>query len=249
MVSQDIETFKNKKILVIIPAFNEERSIFKVISGILKYPGVDVVVVNDGSKDKTSAVTRRAGAGVIELPFNLGIGGAVQTGYIYAFKNGYDIAVQCDADGQHDPDYLMRIISPVIRGEADMVVGSRYVQASGYKTPLARKMGMLVFAAVVSLITGQSLHDTTSGFRAVNKKVIKFFANNYPTDYPEVEALVLLKRNGFTIKEVPVKMAYREHGESSITPLKSVYYMIKVLLAIFMNVLRVSKKEAKTDEI
>jgi glycosyltransferase involved in cell wall biosynthesis len=249
MVYQDSETATAKKILVIIPAYNEERSILKVISGILKYPGIDVVVVNDGSKDETSAVTRRSGAGVIELPFNLGIGGAVQTGYLYAYKNGYDIAVQCDADGQHDPEYLLQIIQPVERGEADMVVGSRYVQASGYKTPLARKMGMLIFAAVVSLITGQSLHDTTSGYRAVGKRVIKFFAHNYPTDYPEVEALVLLQRNGFTIKEVPVKMAYREHGESSITPLKSIYYMIKVLLAIFMNVLRASKKEAKIDEI
>jgi len=242
-------TNAKKKILVIIPAYNEEHSIPKVISGILKYPGIDVVVVNDGSKDETSAATLRAGASVIELPFNLGIGGAVQTGYLYAYRNGYDIAVQCDADGQHDPEYLLKIIDPVYRGEADMVIGSRYVQASGYKTPLTRKMGMLIFAAVVSFITGQSLYDTTSGYRAVSKRVIKFFANNYPTDFPEVEALVILKRNGFTIKEVPVKMAYREHGVSSITPIKSIYYMIKVLLAIIMNVLRASKKEAKIDEI
>ncbi|MDT3705125.1 MAG: glycosyltransferase family 2 protein [Thermincola sp.] len=249
MAYRNNEITKDKKILIIIPAYNEELSISKVISGILQYPGIDVVVINDGSKDNTSAVARRSGADVIDLPFNLGIGGAVQTGYLYAFKNGYDIAVQCDADGQHDSGYLMRIIEPVRRGEADMVVGSRYVQASGYKTPVARKIGMLIFAGLVSLITGQSLSDTTSGYRAVSKRVIKFFAHNYPTDFPEVEALVLLKRNGFTIKEVPVKMAHREHGVSSITPVKSIYYMIKVLLAIFMNVLRASKKEAKMDEI
>lgn len=249
MVFQDSEISKAKKILVIIPAYNEERSIPKVISGILKHPGIDVIVVNDGSKDETSAVARRAGACVIDLPFNLGIGGAVQTGYLYAYKNRYDIAVQCDADGQHDPNYLLQIIKPVERGEADLVVGSRYVQASGYNTPLARRLGMLIFSGVVSFITGQSLHDTTSGYRAVSKRVIKFFAHNYPTDFPEVEALVLLQRNGFTIKEVPVKMAYREHGVSSITPLKSIYYMIKVLLALLMNVLRASKEEAKIDEI
>lgn len=238
------EKTKDKRILVIIPAYNEERSLPKVISGIRKYPGIDIVVINDGSKDATSAVARECRANVIDLPFNLGIGGAVQTGYLFAFKNGYDVAVQVDADGQHNPQDLLRLVGPVAEGEVDMVVGSRYVESTGYKTPLARKLGMLIFSAVVSFINGQPLHDTTSGYRAVNKRVISFFVDNYPTDYPEVEALVLLKRNGFTIKEVPVTMAHREHGESSITPIRSVYYMIKVLLAIFMNLLRASKKEA-----
>lgn len=233
-----------KKILVIIPAYNEEQSLPKVIGGLQKFHGIDIMVVNDGSKDGTSSAARRAGAGVIDLPFNLGIGGAVQTGYLFAYKNGYDAAVQVDADGQHNPGDLLKIVGPVISGEADMVVGSRYVESTGYKTPLARKMGMLIFSIVVSLANGQPVHDTTSGYRAVNRRVIEFFVDNYPTDYPEVEALVLLKKNGFSIKEVPVAMAHREHGESSITPLKSVYYMIKVLLAIFMNLLRTSKKEA-----
>ena len=244
MKRQDTTVIENNKVLVIIPAYNEELSLPGVIAGIRKFAVLDVVVINDGSEDETSKVARAAGAKVIDLPFNLGIGGAVQTGYLFAFKSGYDVAVQVDADGQHNPEDLPHIIEPVLRGEADMVVGSRFVESTGYKTPLARKMGMLIFSAVVSFINGQSLKDTTSGYRAVSKRVIEFFVDNYPTDYPEVEALVLLKKNGFTIKEVPVTMAAREHGQSSITPLKSVYYMIKVLLAIFMNILRANKKEA-----
>lgn len=234
----------NKKVLVIIPAYNEQYSLPKVIAGIKQFPGIDVVVINDGSKDATSTVARGAGAEVIDLPFNLGIGGAVQTGYLFADKRGYDVAVQVDADGQHNPGDLMRIVEPVLRGEADLVVGSRYVAETGYKTPLARKMGMVVFSTLVSFINGQPLKDTTSGYRAVGRRVIEFFTENYPTDYPEVEALVLLKKHGFTIKEVPVHMAAREHGKSSITPLKSVYYMIKVLLALLMNILRAPNKEA-----
>lgn len=238
------DLLKNRRVLVIIPAFNEEPNLPGIVGRIRQFAGVDVIVINDGSEDATSAVAREAGANVIDLPFNLGIGGAVQTGYLFAYKNNYDVAIQVDADGQHNPEDLLQIIGPVLRGEADMVLGSRYVAKTGYKTPFARKMGMVVFSAVVSLITRQPLKDTTSGYRAVSKRVIKFFVNNYPTDYPEVEALVLLKKSGFSIKEVPVTMAPREYGRSSITPIRSVYYMIKVLLAIFMNLLRVHKKEA-----
>ncbi|WP_418792018.1 glycosyltransferase family 2 protein [Phosphitispora sp. TUW77] len=235
---------KDKRVLVIIPAFNEERNLPGIIGRVREFAGIDVIVINDGSEDATSAVARAAGAKVIDLPFNLGIGGAVQTGYLFAHKNDYDVAIQVDADGQHNPEDLLRIIGPVISGEADMVLGSRYVAKTGYKTPFARKIGMLVFSTVVSLINKQPLKDTTSGYRAVSKRVIRFFVDNYPTDYPEVEALVLLKKSGFSIKEVPVTMAPREYGKSSITPIKSIYYMIKVLLAIFMNLLRAHKKEA-----
>ncbi len=244
MNRQATDVIKNKRILVIIPAYNEERSLANVIAGIRKFPRLDVVVVNDGSKDATSTVARAAGAKVIDLPFNLGIGGAVQTGYLFAFKNNYEVAAQIDGDGQHNPADLVKIINPVLRGEADMIVGSRFIESTGYKITWPRKIGMLIFSAVVSLVTGQSLKDTTSGYRAVNQRVIAFFAENYPTDYPEVEALVMLKKNGFTIKEVPVTMAPREHGQSSITPLRSVYYMCKVLLAILMNTLRARDKEA-----
>jgi glycosyltransferase involved in cell wall biosynthesis len=232
------------RVLVIIPAYNEEKSVAGVISEILQKPGIDVLVVNDGSKDNTALVARQAGALVVDLPFNLGIGGAVQTGYLYAFKNGYDVAVQVDADGQHDPADLGRITAPVVSGEADMVLGSRFIEKTAYKAPLFRRLGMMVFSSVVSIINGQSIKDTTSGYRAVNKRVIAYFAENYPSDYPEVEALILLKKAGFRIKEIPVTMSEREHGESSITPLRSVYYMIKVLLAIFMNLIREHKKGA-----
>ncbi len=228
--------------LVIIPAYNEEKSVSGVIHKIRQNTGIDVLVVNDGSADNTSLVAREAGAIVVDLPFNLGIGGAVQTGYLYASKNDYDVAVQVDADGQHDPGDLGRIIAPVAKGEADMVLGSRYVEKSAYRAPLARRMGMMVFSSVVSMINGQPIKDTTSGYRAVNKKVIAYFADNYPADYPEVEALILLKKAGFRIKEIPVTMAARTYGESSITPLRSVYYMVKVLLAIFMNLIRVHNK-------
>ncbi len=234
---------QDRKVLVIIPAFNEEKNLPGIIGRLREFAGIDIIVINDGSEDATPAVAREAGANVIDLPFNLGIGGAVQTGYLYAHKNNYDVAIQVDADGQHNPEDLMQIIEPVLRGEADMVLGSRYVAETGYKTPLFRKMGMVVFSTVVSLINRQPLKDTTSGYRAVSKRVIKFFVNNYPTDYPEVEALVLLKKSGFTIKEVPVTMAPREYGRSSITPVRSVYYMIKVLLALFMNLLRTHKRE------
>ncbi|PKM81615.1 MAG: glycosyl transferase family 2 [Firmicutes bacterium HGW-Firmicutes-14] len=235
---------KHKQVLVIIPAYNEEHSLPGVIASILEYPGIDVLVVNDGSKDRTSSVARKAGASVIDLPFNLGIGGAVQTGYLYASKYDYDVAVQVDADGQHNPGDLFKVIGPVLEGEADMVVGSRFVEFTGYKAPMARKIGIIIFSKVVSLINRQVVKDTTSGYRAVSKRVIRYFADNYPTDYPEVEALVLLKKLGFTIREVPVTMSQREHGKSSITALRSVYYMIKVLLAVFMNLIRVHNKEA-----
>lgn len=244
MKNSSPEITKVHKILVIIPAYNEELSLPKVIKGVTSFPGVDVAVINDGSQDQTSEVARRAGANVIDLPFNLGIGGAVQTGYLFAHKNDYDIAVQIDADGQHNPEDLLKVIEPVQKGEADMVIGSRFVEWTGYKAPLGRKIGIMIFSKVVSLINGAPLKDTTSGYRAVSKRVIKYFADNYPTDYPEVEALVLLKKIGFVIKEVPVNMAHREYGQSSITPLRSVYYMVKVLLAVVMNLLRVHKKEA-----
>lgn len=242
-MSQHIKAFKEKKILVIVPAYNEEKNIAAVIRKIKKFPGIDVVVVNDGSYDSTSAIAKAERACVIDLPFNLGIGGAVQTGYLYALRNGYDFAVQIDADGQHNPKEIYKLIEPLIDGQADMVVGSRFVQFTGYKAPMARKIGIMVFSAVVSLINRQKFRDTTSGYRAVNRGVIAYFVENYPTDYPEVETLVILRRKGFTIKEIPVNMTRRVHGQSSITPLKSLYYMVKVLFALLMNVMR-AKREA-----
>lgn len=232
------------RILIIIPAYNEAEVVGNVIRNIYRTnDGVDVLVVNDGSRDNTAAVAHAAGARVITLPANLGIGGAVQTGYRYAHQYDYDIAVQLDADGQHDPADLPLVLSPLLsRERVDMVVGSRYVERTDYKSSPMRRMGMIVLASAVRMILGYSVKDTTSGYRAVSRSVIELFARWYPTDYPEPEALVYLHRHGFRIKEVSVTMRDREAGQSSITPFKSAYYMIKVLLSLYMNAVRTKKR-------
>lgn len=228
-----------EKLLIIIPAFNEEASIASVISSIREnVPEADIAVVNDGSSDSTASVARASGVVVLSHLCNLGIGATVQTGYRYASIKGYGIAVQVDADGQHPADQIRRLIEPVIEGRADMVVGSRFLGAGNYRPSLARGAGMAIFSKVVSLIIGEKVSDTTSGFRAAGKRCIAYFSRHYPDDFPEVEALVLLHRLGFSIMEVPVRMEERAGGRSSITPFKSVYYMIKVLLAIFVDLLK-----------
>ncbi len=230
------------RILVIIPAYNEEHVIGGVIREISNQPvPVDVLVINDGSRDKTAQAAERAGAKVITLPTNLGIGGAVQTGYRFAERYGYDIAVQLDGDGQHNPLDLARVIAPVAEGTVDMAVGSRYVERTAYKSTTMRRTGMVVLAFMVRLILGYSVKDTTSGYRAVNRKVIQLFSRRYPTDYPEPESIIYLHRFGFRIKEVSVSMRERETGKSSITPFKSIYYMVKVLLSMGMNAIRSRK--------
>lgn len=228
----------NPRILAIIPAFNEEKSIHSVIRKLKDCSSVDILVVDDGSHDKTAERAAQEGVTVIRLPFNLGIGGAMQTGYMYARNNNYDIAIQVDADGQHDPEYLEKLIKPVIDGKCDMAIGSRYVRRTAYKSSISRRAGMVFFSWLIHLLTGNIIKDTTSGFRAVNKKIIEYFADNYPTDYPEVDVLVRLYKKGFQMLEVPVEMKERQCGRSSITPLKSLYYMIKVSLALFINSLR-----------
>ncbi|PRR70675.1 glycosyltransferase family 2 protein [Neomoorella humiferrea] len=227
------------RVLAIVPAYNEEGNIDQVVKSIRRaQPEIDIVVVNDGSSDGTSRLARRAGATVLDLPVNLGIGGAVQTGYKYAEVHGYDVAVQIDGDGQHDPRDVTRLLEVLARGEADMVIGSRFVTDTGYQPPLDRKVGMKIFSFLISKIIRQPIRDTTSGYRAVNRRVIGLFAREYPTDYPEVEVLVLLHRYGFRIKEVPVTMAYRQSGSSSITLWRSIYYVAKVLLAILVMLTR-----------
>ncbi|GAE89631.1 glycosyltransferase family 2 protein [Acetivibrio straminisolvens] len=231
------------KILVIIPAYNEEATIKNVIQRIsLKMPQTDILVVNDGSKDNTSLEAKRAGAKVIDLPYNLGIGGAMQTGYIYAKENNYDIAVQVDGDGQHDPSYIKDLIKPILSGSADVVVGSRYISRTNYKSSVFRRMGMIFFSFLVSTLTNQKFKDTTSGFRAVNRDVINYFSNCYPVDYPEVDVLLRLKKRNFRIAELPVEMHERQGGKSSITIFRSLYYMLKVSLALIIGTLRSSEE-------
>jgi glycosyltransferase involved in cell wall biosynthesis len=185
-------------------------------------------------------VARAKGARVLRLPFNLGIGGAVQTGFRFAFENDYDIAVRVDGDGQHDPAQLSRVLEPVLRGDADIAVGSRFAaeDAAGYRSSRSRRVGIRLLAWVVSRIIGQRVTDTTSGFQALNRQGIELFAHDYPHDYPEVEAMVMVFRHRLRLLEVPVEMRERTGGTSSITALRSVYYMVKVLLAIFVGMFR-----------
>jgi len=225
--------------VAIVPAYNEERNIRRLLAELASLdPGLEVVVVSDGSTDRTVSVARDAGAHVVELPFNLGIGGAVQTGFRYAWERGYELAVRLDGDGQHDPGQLPAVVAPIVAGEADLAIGSRFLAVGGYRSSAARRIGIRVLAGVVSLIARERLTDTTSGFQAMNRRAIALFAADLPRDYPEVEGLVMAIRHRIRVREVPVTMREREHGSSSIGTLGSVYYMIKVLLAIFVDLFR-----------
>ena len=225
--------------IAIVPARNEEAAVGGVIDELRAFdPDLDVVVVDDGSTDRTAAVASAHGAHVVRLPFNLGIGGAVQTGFKYALEHGFDVAVRVDGDGQHDPKQLARLLEPLLAGEADLVVGSRFSAETGYRSTAARRIGIRLLAWIVSLLVRQRVTDTTSGFQAVNRLGIQLFAADYPHDYPEVEATVMLFKHRLRLKEVPVRMRERVGGRSSITALRSIYYMTKVLLAIFVAVFR-----------
>jgi glycosyltransferase involved in cell wall biosynthesis len=227
------------KRLAVVPALNEAATVGRVIDEIRLFdPGFDIVVVDDGSTDRTAGIAADRGAHVLRLPFNLGIGGAVQTGYRFAFERGYDVAVQVDGDGQHDPAELAAILTPVLAGEADLCVGSRFAGGTGYRSSFVRRVGIRLFAHVVSAVVRQKVTDTTSGFRAVNRKGIALFAADYPHDYPEVEATVMSVKHKLRLREVPVEMRERGGGASSITAVRSIYYMTKVLLAIFVGLFR-----------
>ena len=223
----------------IVPAYNEARSIAGVVAELrATQPELEIVVIDDGSTDETAAVARRAGAEVVQLPFNLGIGGAVQTGIEWARRRGCELAIQVDGDGQHDPREIDKLLEPILAGRADVAVGTRFAGDRIYRASLARRIGIGVFAGLVSLIVRQRVTDTTSGFRAMNEHAIELFADEYPYDYPEVEATVLIFRHRLRLVEVPVAMRQRETGRSSITVLRSLYYMGKVSLALFVGLLR-----------
>jgi len=226
--------------VAIVPALNEEHAVPRVIDELRAFdPGLDIVVVDDGSVDRTAEVAAAKGARVLRLPFNLGIGGAVQTGFRFAFENGYDLVLRVDGDGQHDPTQLAAVLEPVLRGDADIAIGSRFAaEATGYRSSRTRRVGIRLLAWVVSRIVGQRVTDTTSGFQVLNRKGIALFARDYPHDYPEVEATVMVFRHRLRLCEVPVSMRERGGGRSSITTLRSIYYMIKVLLAIFIGLFR-----------
>jgi glycosyltransferase involved in cell wall biosynthesis len=227
------------RVLAIVPAFNEEAAIAGTIADLrVGHPDLDLVVINDGSDDRTSEVARAQGATVVDLPANLGIGGAVQTGFKYAARNGYDVAIQVDADGQHLGDEIGKLLGPVLDGEADVAIGSRFLLGGGYRSTAARRMGIAIFRLVNWLVLGRTITDSTSGFRAYNKRALAFLAEHYPMDFPEPEAVVLLVKNGFGLVEVPVRMQDRQGGASSIGLGRAAYYMVKVLLAVLVNASR-----------
>ena len=229
--------YKNEemKILVIIPAYNEEKNLKETVERLKESAAsVDYVVINDCSKDRTERILKNLGITYISLPVNLGIGGAVQTGYKYGVENGYDIAIQMDGDGQHDPKYLDTLIAPIVSGTADVVIGSRFLKKEGFQSSRSRRIGIRILGMLVSICCIQQIKDVTSGFRAVNKEFMQVFAKDYPQDYPEPESIVAVAMHKGKIVEVPVKMCERHGGESSISFGKSVYYMIKVSLAILI---------------
>lgn len=239
-------TSKILKTLIIVPAFNESGNIVRAIEDIKKQQlPVDIAVIDDGSKDTTAQEARRTGVKVIALPFNLGIGGAVQTGFKYALEQGYDIAVQMDGDGQHDASSLMRILTPIMEDRADMVIGSRFIdEGGGFKSSFIRRVGIRFFVHLINMLTRLDITDPTSGFRAHNKAMIAVFARYYPQDFPEPEAIVVAKRLGLRIAETAVVMRAREDGQSSIRQLKSLYYMIKVTFAICLHMIRPKERRS-----
>jgi glycosyltransferase involved in cell wall biosynthesis len=224
------------KALVIIPAYNEEANLPFVVRDLREFSG-DILVVNDGSTDATEEVARSLGVPFVSHPINLGIGGSVQTGLIYARRNGYDYAIQFDGDGQHRADQIGTIIAPVEAGEADLVIGARTLP-EGYKCGFTRKVGSLIFCLLIRVLTGKRVADPTAGFRCYGHDAIRLFSIAYPDDYPEVESIITASRNGLTISEVPVLMRSRQSGHSSINRRKSAYYMLKVSLAMLVDAMR-----------
>ena len=227
------------RVIAVVPAHNEEAAIGGVIAEIKAFDSTfDVVVVDDGSVDATSRVAASHGAAVITLPYNLGIGGAVQTGFMYALENGYPTAVRLDGDGQHVAADMGKLLDVLMVGDADIVTGSRFAGADSHRPRLARRIGIVWFASLVSLLTRQRVTDTTSGYQALNRRGIELFARDYPSDYPEVEATVLVYKHRLRMTEVPVRMREREHGSSSITLVRSIYYLFKVTLALCVAMVR-----------
>ena len=231
------------KTLVMIPCYNEEENIKLVVERLqAACPEVDYLVINDCSTDNSEQVLRENGFNYLNLPINLGIGGGVQSGYRYALANGYDIAVQMDGDGQHDPAYLRRVIEPVEKGELDMCIGSRFIEKDGFQTSFMRRLGIRIESLLIRILCGKTVLDVTSGFRACNRRLIAFFANHYATDYAEPEAILSATLNGYRVGEASVQMRERQGGTSSIVGFKPIYFMIKVSLSLIVYRLSFNRK-------
>lgn len=236
------------KVLLIIPAYNEQENILSTVKKIEDYSKeIDYIVINDGSTDNTEKILTENKINHIKLVNNLGIGGAVQTGYKYAYENNYDIAIQFDGDGQHDVNYVPNICESIINGQADMCIGTRYLDKteSKFQSTFMRRLGAKIISIFIRIFTGKKITDPTSGFRAVNKNVIEEFSKNYPTEYPEPESTVSLLVNGYRVQEAPVSMNERSGGVSSIRFFKTVDYMIKVVLAIIIDSISFRRRRKK----
>ncbi len=232
------EPSADTRVLVAIPAYREEKNIGAVVESVRRLFPYDILVVNDGSPDGTSAAAKKAGAIVLDLPCNLGIGGAVQTSFLYALGHGYDAVVRLDGDGQHEPGDIARILEPILRGTAEAVIGSRFLGGAEYRVPFLRMIGIRFFRLLVNLFTGYRVTDPTSGFFAINRRLMEFYSARYPSDYPEVDSYILMHRLKAHAVEVPARMYEREEGKSSITPFRAVYYMVKVTLSFLINCIR-----------
>jgi len=229
----------NDNLVIIIPAYNETGMIGSTIQDIRKISHADIIVVNDGSTDNTANEARGSGAVVIDLPFNLGYGSALQTGFKYALEKGYKFAVQMDADGQHDPSSIHTLIKPVMNGEVDVVIGSRFLGDNNYKSPVIRRIGMFFFALIARIVTRKKITDPTSGYQAINRKAMELFASDvYPADYPDADVIIMLYRRGIRFTEVPVTMNRSIGNISMHSGLKPFYYTFKMLLSIFVTLLR-----------
>ena len=223
------------KILIIIPCYNEEKNIERVVANLKQAaPEADYLIVNDCSTDRSAAICRDNGFSYVSLPVNLGIGGGVQCGYLYAREHGYDITVQMDGDGQHDPAYLHRILAPVADGTLDMCIGSRFIERDGFQSSVMRRVGINFLSALLRVLCGVHVRDVTSGFRACSKRLTAFYADHYAQDYPEPEAIITAVLGGYRVGEAPVVMRERMGGVSSISPFKSVYYMVKVSISLIV---------------
>ena len=230
---------QERSFAIIIPAYNEAGRIGATISGIRKSTDADIIVVSDGSADNTADEAKAAGALVIELPFNLGYGAALQTGYKYALKKGYEFAVQMDADGQHDPAYILPLVNEVRSGSVDVAIGSRFLGEGDYRPTTIKKIGMVFFRMIVSAITGHKITDPTSGFQALNQKAMNFYASDaYPVDFPDADVLVMLHRKGISFREVPVRMNHSTKKKTMHSGFVPVYYLFKMVLSIFVTLLR-----------
>ncbi len=229
------------KVLIIVPSYREEANIVSVLQGLEKYvPDIDVLIIIDGSKDRTEEIVSFNDYDSIVHPFNMGYGVAIQTGYKYAVRNGYDLVVQIDGDGQHDPKYIKPMLEALKTSNADVVIGSRFLEGGSYDVPIARKIGIKFFSRIASMITRQKISDSTSGFQVLNRKAFNFFSkvDNFPYDYPDADTIITLIFAGFKVKEFPVIMYDRMNGKSMTTGLKTVIYIIKMLISILITVLR-----------